>query len=390
MGLSVRAPRGGLRQFGLDALVAFALFITACVPSAPIRLGFAGELTGLKSDLGIDGRDGALLAVDDLNAAGGVAGRRLELIVRDDRGTPEGAAAADRALIAEGVAAIIGHMTSAQTLAGLAVTEPAGVAMLSPTTAAAELTGRDDLFFRVNSTAPEQAAALSRYAVQDAGLRRLAILLDADNASYTLPFAEAFDADLQARGGQVVRRLEISSSAQPDFAALVEELRAAAPESVLLILPAVDAAVFAQQARLSGWRAPLLAAPWAQTETLLRAGGSAVEDMVFSAPYDLLRSAPRLQDFQNRYSARFGRAPGFPAALAYESVYVLAAALRRTDGAAAGLPEALRQGDPVDILGSAFRLDAFGDVVRPPALVVVHDGAFRSLEGLAAATPASP
>lgn len=387
---SAGAPGRWIRRVGLPAVAALALLAAACAEPPPLRLGFAGELTGLQSDLGIDGRDGARLAVDDLNAAGGVAGRRLELVVRDDLGTPEGAAAADQALIADGVVAILGHMTSAQTLAGLAVTGPAGIPLLSPTASTPELSGRDDLFFRVITPAPDLAAALSRYAVESAALRRTAILLDLDNAGYALPFAEAFTADLQARGGQVIGRVEIASSAQPDFAALVETLRAAEPDSALLILSAVDAAVFAQQARLSGWRAPLLAAPWAQTETLLRAGGSAVEGTVFSAPYDLLHGAPALKDFQSRYTARFGRAPGFAAALAFESVYVLAAALERAGGSAAGLPEALRQGDAVDVLGNAFKLDAFGDVVRPPALVVVRAGAFRSLNGLASATPVGP
>lgn len=387
---SASSRRAGQGRATAAGLLAFALLAAGCAAPDPIRIGFAGELTGDQSDLGIEGRDGALLAVDDLNTAGGVAGRRLELLVRDDLGTLEGAAAADRALIDDGVVAVIGHMTSGQTLAGLAVTQPAGMVLFSPTASTPELSGRDDLFFRVITPAPDLAFALSRYAAETAGLGRVAILLDLDNAGYTLPFAEAFSADLQARGGQVVRRQAISSAENPDFAVLVRELEAAEPDGVLLVLSAVDAALFAQQARLSGWAVPLVAAPWAQTETLLRAGGGAVEGMVFSAPYDLVQDAPALRDFQSRYEARFGRAPGFAAALAYESVHVLAAALRRTGGSADGLPEALAQGDRVAVLGGELALDAHGDVVRPVPLVSVQAGAYRSLEAFALVTPGAP
>lgn len=106
--------------------------LSGCAYRSPIRVGFAGELTGRQADLGVHGRNGAQLAVEAINAAGGVAGRPIELLVRDDRGTSEGAQAADRELISEGVVAIIGHMTSAQTVAGRLVTELAKMVLFSP------------------------------------------------------------------------------------------------------------------------------------------------------------------------------------------------------------------------------------------------------------------
>ncbi len=379
-----RAPSGWCAVW---AGLAAAALLGGCASPAPVRIGFAGELTGLQSDLGIQGRDGALLAVDDLNAAGGLDGRPLELLIEDDRGTPEGAVAADRALISANVVAIIGHMTSGQTLAGLAVTEPAGLVMLSPTASTTELSGQDDLFFRVISPAPDLAAALSRHAFQAQGLRRLAIILDLDNAGYSRAFADGFTADLQAAGGQVIERLEISSAAKPDFAGLAQALRVAGPDAVLIVMSAADAAVLAQQVRLAGWEVPLLAAPWAQTETILRTGGQAVEGMVFSSPFDTTRQTPDYLDFRRRFTERFGREPGFAAAMAYESVHVLAAALRTTQGSAEGLAAALKDIPPVSVLDSVIALDANGDVVRPVALVTIQSGAFAPLGAVTLAPP---
>ncbi len=103
------------------------LSISGCAGQEVIRVGFSGELTGRNADLGIQGRNGAQLAVETLNANGGVNGQSIELLIRDDLGTHDGAQTADRELIEAKVVAIIGHMTSGQGVAGYPVTEEAGM-----------------------------------------------------------------------------------------------------------------------------------------------------------------------------------------------------------------------------------------------------------------------
>jgi len=117
------------------------LLFLGCVQKEPIRVGFVAELTGRQADLGVQERNAAELAVDKINAAGGVAGRPIELVVRDDRGTSEGAQAADRELIAARVVAIIGHATSGQTIAALPVAEQAGMVLISPSSSTPKLSG---------------------------------------------------------------------------------------------------------------------------------------------------------------------------------------------------------------------------------------------------------
>ncbi|CAG0964133.1 partial Leucine-, isoleucine-, valine-, threonine-, and alanine-binding protein, partial [Anaerolineae bacterium] len=137
-----------LIQLGLLIWIA-AFFLVSCAGNVPIRVGFVAQLTGVQAELGVQERNGVQLAVEEINAAGGIAGRPIELIVQDDLGTPEGAQAADRELIGAGVVAIVGHATSAQTISGLAVTNPARIVMLSPTATTPELSGLDDYFFRI-------------------------------------------------------------------------------------------------------------------------------------------------------------------------------------------------------------------------------------------------
>ncbi|HEY1017180.1 MAG TPA: ABC transporter substrate-binding protein [Herpetosiphonaceae bacterium] len=372
-----RAPTA--RLGGLLAQLVLGSLLTACGQEPPLKLGFAGELTGKQSDLGAHGRDGVQLAVEELNAGGGLAGRQLELVIRDDQGTPAGAVAADQALIEAGVVAIIGHMNSAQTLAGLPVTEAAGMVLLSPVATTPELSGRADHFFRIVPTHENQAEALARHMIQNRRLDRLAVIFDTDNAAFSKSFWESFAESYRSFGGQVTAEAPFAASQNPDFAVLVAPLAASDADGLLIITSALDAALIAQQTRLQGWPVPLFSSAWAQTDVLLQNGGMAVEGMEFTIAFDINSQAPAYQDFRGRFEQRFGRVPTFVEGESYEAALVLFAALDRTGGQAAGLREALLQTQNFAGLVSPITLDQYGDAMRHIFLVTVRDGAYQTL-----------
>jgi len=372
------------------ALLGAGLALSGCQGQAPIRVGFVGELSGRQSDLGVHERDAAQLAVDDVNARGGVTGRKIELVVRDDKGTPQGAQAADRELIDAGVVAIIGHATSGQTMAGLPVTAEAGVVLLSPSATTPDLSGLDDLFFRVVPTHLDQAQILARHVHENRGIEHIAIVFDTDNAAYSQSYRDAFAAVFQALGGQVTGEVSYSAAEEPDFEPLVTQLQAAtarlssrrSPDGLLIVAPALDTALIAQQTRLLDWEPALFASAWAQTEVLIQNGGRAVEGLETAIVFDVHSQAPAYRDFQARYQARFGRLPTFAAGEAYEAVRVLAAALEKTGGQAEGLPQALAQIRNFQGLIGNLSLDEYGDASRTHFLVAVRDGQFITLEAL--------
>jgi len=353
-----------------------------CTRPGPIKVGFAGELTGKQSDPGVQSRNGALLALEALNESGGVAGRSLELLVRDDQGTPEGAQAADHELIDAGVVAIIGHITSEQSVAALPVMEEAGVVLLSPTSSTTELSGLDDHFFRVTATNIQEAHLLARHVYQQRGLSRVAVIYDDDNAAFSQNLWAGFAQAYQALGGQVSNEVRFFSSKEPDFAPLVAQLRASDPQGLFIIASALDTALIVQQVRLGGWQVPSFAGGWAYTEVLLQNGGRAVEGIEFIIAHDPNDQSPAFLDFQARYQVRFGRASTFASVFAYEAVMVLAAALEKTHGQAKGLPQALLETRDFEGLTGVISMDEYGDVVRTQFLSVVQDGQFVTLDRL--------
>lgn len=357
-------------------IILTTFYVVSCAEKASIKVGFVAQLTGVQAELGVQERNGVQMAVEEINAAGGVDGRPIELVVRDDLGKPEGAQTANRELINVGVVAIIGHATSGQTMAGLAVTNPAKVVMLSPTATTPKLSGLDDFFFRTLHNLTGRARALAQHICQVRKITRVAIIFDADNADYTKAYQEAFADRYQSLGGMMTADTGFSSRAQPDFTPMVAQLRASNPDGLLIIAADIDTALIAQRTRLMGWTIPLFTSSWAQTETLVNNGGQAVEGLELEIAIAVGDQAPDYLNFKTQYQARFGQSPSFGAVLGYEAARVMATALQKTGGEAEGLRQALLSIKNFKGLADTFSFDRYGDVVRPFYMGVIHNGKY--------------
>lgn len=362
----------------------FMLSTSACGSQEPIRVGFVAGLTGQNAALGVDGRDGALLAVEQINSQGGVNGRPIELVVRDDLGTSEGAIAADNELIhGEDVIAIIGHMTSSTMMAAWPQFKDSGVVFLSPTVSTPQLSGMDDNFFRlipVNSAFSEKLAG---HASNELGLKKVAIFYDTDNAAFTDTFREGFERIFTSVDGEILLDHPFSSSSNPDFRSALNDLKRQNPDGICIIASAVDTALIVQQARVTGLDVRFLTSNWALTKDLIENGGRAVDGIITVVAHDETNQSPAHLDFSERFQSRFGRQPTFAAGYGYEAVLVLANALNVTDGNKVGLAGALLQTNDLLGVNGNISFDAYGDVVRTLYLIAVRDGQFVTEEILA-------
>lgn len=359
-----------------------SLFLPACGLRPAVKIGFAAQLSGKQSELGSAMRNGVQLAVEQVNAAGGIRGRPIQLLIEDDRGDPKGARAAETRLADSGAVAVIGHLTSSQTLAGFEAAAQRGVLLLSPSASTDLLSGKKDLFMRTTAAADWLGAGLADYISVRRKVSRVAIIMDADNLSYSQPLADSFRANFQRQGGQISGQVRFSAAQAPDFAPLVAELRAGDPAGVLIVASPVEAALIAQAIALQGWRPALFAASWAQGESLIRNGGKTVEGLEIIIILDINDPAPALLQFKSDYEDRFGDPPVFTAMLGYETMRMLAEALQVTGGSAAGLPEALSGLRDFHGLTGPLSVDEYGDATRPLYIQRVTDGKFITIDAL--------
>jgi len=364
-----------LRRWGY--LLVLGILLAGCSSPGPIRVGFVANLTGPNAALGVDGRDGALLAVDRINAEGGVNGKPIELVIRDDLGTPEGAVAADRALIEdEGMFVIVGHMTSGAMMSAWEQFKDRGVVFLSPTVSTPQLEAVQDNFFRLIPVNSFVAERLALHAADDLGLKRVAVFYDTDNAAFTDTYRVGFSEVFTAAGGEIVETHEFSSQAAPDFRPILTDLKNLDPDGIFIVASAFDTALIAQQARLVGVDSQLLATNWALTDDLIENGGTAVDGIVTVVAHDENSLEPAYRDFEKRFVERFSRKPTFAAGYGYEAALVLTEALRKTDGRREGLAGALLETRDFQGVNGRISLDPYGDVSRTLYMISVRDGKF--------------
>lgn len=368
-------PRWGT---GLVALVLSAL-VLACSPAEPIRLGFLGGLSGRVADLGIGGRDGALLAIELRNAAGGVGGRQIELIAEDDEQNAEVAKRAMARLIDHKVAAIIGPMTSAMAVVTVPLANQARLLMVSPTVTTTELAGLDDHFLRVIDSTTAYASRSAGYHFSVQGSRRMTAAFDLTNKAYTESWLQDYRKAFEAAGGTMIEVMPFSSSDDANFSALAQRLLQARPDGVLILANSVDTALLAQQLRKRDAAVHINACEWSATERLIELGGKAVEGVVVAQFIDRKSQQASYVDFRKAYLARFKREPGFPGLIAFDATNVV------LDGLAAQAPgQALKNAilERREFAGaqSRIRFDAYGDAARDTYLTTVRNSEFVRLQ----------
>ena len=360
-------PIRRLAAIGLAALC-------GCQPAPPIKVAFIGGLSGHVSELAIDGRNGAQLAVETLNAQGGP---RYELRVHDDAHAIDDAAAAVDALADEGDAFAVGPMTSVVAQRMLPEAARRHLVLISPTANSDELSGSDDWFFRVIPPAGPGAEQIADAAV-GRGLLSASVMADWGNRTYSESFTNKFAERFRSQGGASPNVVRFGAGSPPDYARLAAELLATHPRVVLLVCGAVDASIASQQLRRLDPDVQIAMASWAANVQLLQLGGRAIEGALVLQALDLDSPEPAYVDFRKRYTERFGNPPSQAAVYSYDAMMMGAEGLRRKT-AGQSLRDVLGAPGTWPGLQQPVTLDHFGDSINRFHLSEVRKGHFVML-----------
>ena len=353
--------------------------ISACGKREPIRVGFVAGLSGRVADLGVAGRNGAILAMEERNAAGGIGGRPIELLIRDDEQNPEKAKQVVSELLGQNLEVIIGPMTSSMAMTMLPLVNASQTILVSPTVTTTDLQGKDDNFLRVISVTTEYASKNARYQYEKLGRRKTAVLYDTKNSSYTLSWLNDFRKTFTELGGTIIREQPFQSSDEGAFSAIVSDVLAAGPDLVLTIANAVDAAIICQQVRKQNPSQAIVMAEWASTERFAELAGTASEEVYVSQFLDRNDPSPRYQNFLKAYRERFGLEPGFAGLAGYDAaLVVLEAYAKRKSGQS--LKEAIITQSAFPCLQQTITIDRYGDANRKTFLTVIRNGQYLNIE----------
>lgn len=352
--------------------------LLGCQPPKPLTIGFVGSLSDRNSDTGQSGQNGVILAVEQFNRDGGVQGRRVELVSRDDAQDRAQAAKAAQELVAAQVEAVIGPFTSGMAAVVVPITGAAGIFQISPTVTSMDFYGRDDNLFRINRTTRDNARDYARVM---AGLqqRRIAVAYDLRNRSFTESWLQEFSEAVRQQGQQLVAEVGYESGATVDFEAVVRRMLVDKPDSLFFIAGALDVARLSQQARQLAPQLPIGASEWAASEQLVELGGAAVQGLLVVQNFDRDDTSPTYKAFSDAYFKRFQRQPGYAAVSAYDAATVLLTALRQRKSGEAVKQAVLRNG-PYQGLQQQITFDANGDTQRKVFFTEIRDGRYVKLK----------
>ena len=304
----------------------------AFAQDAPVKIGHVGPLTGAIAHLGKDNENGARLAIEEINKAGlMIDGKKvmLELVAEDDAGDPKTGTAVAQKLVDAKVVAVVGHLNSGVSIPASKIYSDAGIVQISPSSTNPAYTQQGfKTTYRVVATDAQQGPALANYAAKSLKAKSVAIIDDATASGTGL--ADEFEKTAKAQGMTVVAR-EATNDKATDFKAILTKVKGTKPDVIMYGGMDATGGPLAKQARELGIPAKIVGGDGMCTDKVAELAGAAVVNIICSEAGLALSKMAKGADFEKAYKARFNTEVQIYAPFTYDSVYVIADAMKRAN-----------------------------------------------------------
>ena len=352
--------------------------------SNEILIGHVASLNGDTATFGTSADEGIKLAVEEINAAGGVLGKKIVIKTEDDRSLPDEAkTAANKLITRDKVVALLGEIASSRSLAMAPEAQAAGVPMLSPGSTNPKVTEVGDYVFRACFIDPFQGTAMANFGMRDLKLKKFAILYPV-NSDYGVGLRDFFKEAAAKGGGEIVAELGYTEKSDVDFRSQLTKIKGASPEAIFISGYYTEAALIAQQARELGIHVPLLGGDGWDSPKLVEVGKSAIEGCYFSNHYSPDEDRPGVKAFVEAYKKKFKNPDGSPkvpdamAILAYDSAKLMADAIKRAGGTdGAKIRDALAATKDFPGASGMITIDENRNAKKPIVILKIENGQFK-------------
>jgi len=375
---SHKAPASNTRlSLGVASMLMFG--IAAMMPAhADIKIGFQVPLTGPAATDGKSAQLAGQMAVEDINAAGGVLGQKLELVIYDDQAKSDQAIFTANKLIGEdGVKLVVNGSYSASGRAAAPVFQQAGVVMIAAYGVHPDITRAGDYMFRLVHLGPPQGAATALYIGKTLGLKKVStITMDNDYGQATM------DGFLEATGKYGIEVLNKYSYSLKDrqFGSIVASVKRDNPDAVYATGYFFTGGPLVSQLRAAGITVPIIGSQAFDSEKFIEIAGPAADGTYIIDSFDRDRKDESLQKFFAGFKTRAGYAPEGVAAITYSAVKLMADGIKRANSAdPAKVRDALAATQNFPLLeGSMNGFNSLHEMIMPISVNVIKDGKFKS------------
>ena len=352
-------------------------------PTEPIIIGVSGPLTGQNARYGEQWKKGFDLALEEINGAGGVDGRKIEYVFEDSQSDPKQSVVVAQKFVADPrIIVEIGDFSSGASMAASKIYERGGLVQFGMTNSHPDFTkGGGEYTWSNSSTQSQLSPALAELAVATVGLKKPAVLyLNTDWGKTTY---QLFEEKAKILGAEIVAN-EAYLPEEKDFKSVLTRVRDANPDGLILISYQADGALIVQQLEGAGLKLPIVGASSLQSPDFLKLGGKAAEGVLLRAQFLPSDSQPRIKNFVDNYQAKYNETPDFFATHAYDTIKLLTEAIKIGGATREGVKTALAQlKDVPSVIYGKVTFDKETRRVSDPTFVnlVVKNGEFVAWEG---------
>ena len=372
--------------FICGVLLPTLLVLSACTrqKDEPIKIGQYGAFSGKEASFGTAAHKGVILAFDEANAAGGVLGRKVELVSEDNQSKAgESATIAKKFVSRDKVVAVLGGNVSVNSLEAAPILQNAKIPMVAISSTNPRVTEMGNYIFRVCFIDPFQGAVLAKFALTTLHARRAAIITSVGNP-YSVGISKVFREKFTASGGEIAIEQK-HSEGDKDFRAQLTAIKAAGVDCIFHSSNYTEGALICIQARQLGLNMPIFGGDAWEAPQLIEIGGAAVEGTYYSTHASPDSTAPEMQNFIKKFRARWnGETPDSIAALGYDAAQLVFDALRRagtTDSAK--LREAIATTKDFSGATGLITIDKDRNASKSAVILTVKNGKFAYVETVA-------
>ena len=367
-----------MKRILIASIVAVSL-LSACQQQGggggdKVRVGVFMSLTGSTANFGISSVNGIKLATDEVNAAGGINGKQIELLVEDDRSdASEAATIVTKFVTQDQVHAVLGEVASSRSIAAAPIAQNAKVPMLTPSSTNPEVTKKGDFIFRSCFIDPVQGAAIAQFAAKSLGAKTAAIMVDRKN-DYSTGLEKVINETFTKMGGQIVATQSYQEGDQ-DFNAQLTSLKGSNPQVIFIPGYYNDVGLIAKQARDKGITVPLIGGDGWDSAQLYQIGGTALNGSYFTNHYSPYDTDPKVQKFVNDYKSRYNTVPDALAATAYDAARIMFDAIKRSKSlSGTDIRDALAATKEFPGVTGTVTFNEHRDAVKPIVMIEIKDG----------------
>jgi branched-chain amino acid transport system substrate-binding protein len=360
-------------------MILFVLLGSGCSNSSEqskkedIIIASANPMSGSSKEFGHMKVKAMQLAFDEVNAAGGIHGRNIKLLVGDDASSPKEAHNLAKKIVAdEAVLAVLGHWNSASTMAARNVYNGAGIPVITDSVNKTITDGTTPYLFRIVPTDKVEAEELAEYAFRKLGFKKIAIIYV--NNDYSKGMKDYFREKMQRMGGEITAIETFSEGRTTDFTSELYKIKNSEPEGLFIAGYSSEVALIARQAREIGLYLPIIGTDGISSEEFILIGKEAVEGVRFNGFFYQDIKENGSENFREKFKKRYDKEPDSYAALTYDAAQLLIEAIKKNGASREGIYQYLSTVKDYPGITGKITFDKNHDVMSKIIMLTIKDG----------------